>query len=102
MNKEQLKNEVNNRIEILKSYLGQVQKIENYKYDIECQSYFPMINNTIIKMRKRLELIMSKSDTEFKEFNIANYIKDLDNMMNTPKCTLEHIKSKGLIPKPLR
>ena len=29
MNKEQLKNEVNNRIEILKSYLGQVQEIEN-------------------------------------------------------------------------
>lgn len=53
-------------------------------------------------MRKRLELIMAKSDTEFKEFNIANYIKDLDNMMNTPKCTLEHIKSKGSIPKPLR
>ena len=99
MNKEQLKNEVNRRVETLKSYLDQVQKIENYRYDIECQSFFPTVNGIIRKMNRSLQNLLSLSDADFNSYNIAGFINDLDNMMIEPRMTWEHIKSKGPLPR---
>lgn len=100
MNKKQLENEITTRIELLKSYMGQVQKIHNYRYDIECQSYFPTVNGIIRKMNRILSNCLSLSDAEFKNLNFERIMADLNSLMEEPRATLEHIKSKGPLPGP--
>ena len=95
MDKKQFEKEVKTRIETLKSYLGEVQKIPNYRKDIECQSYFPTVNGYVVKMNKILSNCLSQTDADFKKLNFKQIIADLDKMMEEPKITLEHIKARG-------
>ena len=100
MNKVQFEKEITTRTEMLKSYKGQVQKINNYRYDIECQSYFPMVDGIIRKMNRMLTNCLSLSDAEFKNLNFEMIMTDLNRLMEEPSATLEHIKSKGPLPGP--
>lgn len=98
MDKKQFEKEIKTRTETLMSYLGEVQKIPNYRKDIECQSYFPTVNGYIVKMKRILSNCLSLSDAEFKNLNFKQIVADLDKMMIEPKTTLEHIKSRGFLP----
>ncbi len=100
MNKKQLEKEITTRTEMLKSYLGQVQKIHNYRYDIECQSYFPTVNEIIRKMNRILTNCLSLSDDEFKNLNFEQIMADLNRLMEQPRTTLEHIKAREPLPGP--
>ena len=97
MDKKQLEKEIKTRTEILKSYLGEVQKIPNYRKNIECQSYFPTVNAYIVKMNKILSNCLSLADDDFKNLNFKQIVADLDRMMIEPKTTLEHIKARGVL-----
>ena len=99
MNKTQFEAEVNKRITRLRYLMSQVQKIENYQCDIECQSYIPSVNSVIKQMRATSTRIKNLSDSEFASFDFNLYFKTLDQMMEAPEATFLHIKAKGYIPK---
>lgn len=100
MTKEQIRNEVNSRIKTLKSYLEQVQSIENSNYDTECQYYFSSVTSVIRKMEVSLQRIEALSDSEFAEYDTARFMRDLDKMMTAPTAGFMHIKRRPPIPKP--
>ena len=102
MTKEQLKMEVNKRVEVLRSYMAQVQKIENYRYDRECQDFFPRVTGAIRKMNSNLQQLLSLSDADFSAYNVARFIKDMDTTVSGLETAFQHIKSRGPIHRPIR
>lgn len=99
MNKTQFESEVNKRITRLRYLVSQVQKIENYQCDIECQSYIPSVNTVIKEMKTSSARIKNLPDSSFASFDFNLYFKTLDQMMEAPEATFLHIKAKGYIPK---
>ena len=95
MTKAQLKNEVNKRIETLRSFVSQVQKIENYKYDRDCQNFFPRVTSAITSMNNTLYQLCNLDDADFSAYNTAKFLNDIDSTVASLRASFNYIKSKG-------
>ena len=95
MTKAQLKNEVNKRVETLRSFVSQVQKIENYKYDRECQNFFPRVTSAIKSMNNTLNQLCNLDDAEFNAYDTSKFLKDIDSTVSVLESAFKHIKSRG-------
>lgn len=101
MNKVQFEKEIRKKIEILMGYIGEVQKIPNYRYDISCQDFFTMTDSVIKKMRRVITNCTSLPDVEFNKLDFNKIFEDLDKNIETSTTWLANIKAKGWLERPI-
>ena len=93
MNRTQFEKEVNDRIRTLMSYMAEVQKIKNYRFNNECSNFIPATNSKIREMRNSSAQVLNMSDADFYAYDFTAYFKHLDDMMKSAESTLRYLKS---------